>query len=513
MKTIDKNNKSKPSRITERNNINRKDTNRNYTRRNDTKRNDTKRKDSKRKNSKRNRLNAMLATCFMIFLPLLLLYLLLSYYYKDHFYNNTEINGVVTSNMTVSEAEEAIDSQVASYRLILEDRSGALHTITGESINLHTVFEGCISDIFESQNVLTWPRSIFQQNEFNISTMLKYDEELLKNVFYELILFEIIPESIGNKIDEDILYEAVRKAISSLEPTLNIEETGCYEEPELTSNSLKLTKALEEMNRIAGAKITYEFGEDIEILDGNQISKWITVDDEFKVHLNKDSIKEYVDFIGKTYNSFGRERDFITSYGDKIKIKGGDYGWWLDRVKEVSELTELIQNGEQLIREPAYFQTAQQYGQDDIGDTYVEVNITAQHLFFYKEGELILETDFVSGNLSKEYGTPVGTYPIQYKENDATLVGEDYATPVKYWMPFNRNIGFHDASWRDEFGKDIYLTNGSHGCINMPPKAAEIMFQNIHRGVAVVVYELPGTEGYEIEESNMMEDLESNKKD
>jgi hypothetical protein len=195
----------------------------------------------------------------------------------------------------------------------------------------------------------------------------------------------------------------------------------------------------------------------------------------------------------------------MTSYGDTIKIKGGDYGWWLDRPKEVSELTELIKNGEQLIREPAYFQTAQQYGQDDIGDTYVEVNITAQHLFFYKEGELILETDFVSGDLSKEYGTPVGTYPIQYKDNDATLVGEDYATPVKYWMPFNRNIGFHDASWRDEYGKDIYLTNGSHGCINMPPKAAEKMYQNIHRGVAVVVYELPGTESYEIEESKIIE--------
>jgi hypothetical protein len=481
---------------------------------------------TKRKGSKRKRRNTMLATSFMIFLPLLLLYLSLSYFYNDHFYNNTEINGVVTSNLTVSEAEEAIESQVASYRLILEDRSGAFYTITGESINLHTVFEGCISDLFERQNVLTWPRSIFQQNEFNISTMLKYDEALLKNVFHELILFdevnivetknafiseygvngyEIIPENIGNKVEEDILYEAVRKAINSLEPTLKLEEAGCYKEPEITSNSPELTKALEEMNRIAGAKITYEFGEDTEILDGNQISKWITVDDELKVHLNKDDIKEYVDYIGKTYNSFGRERDFKTSYGDEIKIKGGDYGWWLDRPTEVSELTELIQNGEQQIRKPAYFQTAQQYGQDDIGDTYVEVNITAQHLFFYKEGELILETDFVSGNLSKEYGTPVGTYPIQYKDNDATLVGEDYATPVKYWMPFNKNIGFHDASWRDDFGKDIYLTNGSHGCINMPPKAAEIMFQNIHRGVAVVVYELPGTESYGIEESKMIE--------
>ena len=215
-----------------------------------------------------------------------------------------------------------------------------------------------------------------------------------------------------------------------------------------------------------------------------------------KVTLDENGVKEYVDYIGKNYNSFGRVRTFKTSYGDVLKIKGGDYGWWLDRVTEKSDLLKLIKNGQQIERKPAYFQTAQQYGTDDIGNTYVEVNLTAQHLFFYKEGKLILESDFVSGNLSKNNGTPVGTYPVQYKENDATLVGEDYATPVKYWMPFNRNIGFHDAPWRYSFGGKIYMTNGSHGCINMPPSNAKKMFENIKRGVAVVVYELPGTESY-----------------
>jgi lipoprotein-anchoring transpeptidase ErfK/SrfK len=156
-----------------------------------------------------------------------------------------------------------------------------------------------------------------------------------------------------------------------------------------------------------------------------------------------------------------------------------------------------VKDGVQVNREPVYFQKAQQYGDDDIGNTYVEVNLTAQHLFFYKDGKLVLESDYVSGNVSKGLGTPVGTYPIQYKDLDATLVGEDYETPVKYWMPFNKNIGLHDASWRKKFGKDIYLKNGSHGCINMPPDMAKKMYQNIQKGVAVVVYELPGTENYD----------------
>ena len=74
------------------------------------------------------------------------------------------------------------------------------------------------------------------------------------------------------------------------------------------------------------------------------------------------------------------------------------------------------------------------------------------------------------------------------------LRGEDYATPVKYWMPFAGDVGMHDASWRSSFGGSIYKTGGSHGCINMPPSAAKTVYENINKGYAVLVYTLPGTE-------------------
>lgn len=74
------------------------------------------------------------------------------------------------------------------------------------------------------------------------------------------------------------------------------------------------------------------------------------------------------------------------------------------------------------------------------------MNLTAQHLFFYKDGELILESDFVSGNTSRGYTTPPGIFGLTYKQRDAVLKGENYRSPVKFWMPFNGGIGFHDAS-------------------------------------------------------------------
>lgn len=446
---------------------------------------------------------------------LVLLYIVMALYYNTHFYMNTVINGVDTSNMTLEEAEDVIQEQFKTYTLTLKGRNDLNSRISGRDFNIHAVFDGSLEDLLLAQNNFAWPIALFKTHEMEIGTMPKYDEDLLKDLVSNLPYFEeenivepvnahiseyskengyqIIPEVPGAEVDFDTLFKEVKAAIVNLEPIISLEEVDCYEKPEITSQSPDLVQAVKELNKIAEAEITYEFGEDIEVLDGSQISKWLSVTEDYNVTLDKNGVKEYVDYIGKTYNSFGRTRTFKTSYGTTIKVQGGDYGWWLNRPLEVSELTELILNGEKLKREPAYFQTAQQYGDDDIGNTYVEVNLTAQHLFFYKKGKLILETDFVSGNLSKNYGTPSGTYPVQYKERDATLNGENYSTPVKYWMPFNGDIGFHDASWRKEFGKNIYKTNGSHGCINMPPNAAKVMFENIQRGVAVVVYELPGT--------------------
>ena len=131
---------------------------------------------------------------------------------------------------------------------------------------------------------------------------------------------------------------------------------------------------------------------------------------------------------------------------------------------------------------------------NDYGDSYVEINLTAQHLFLYKEGKLVIESDFVSGNHARGFDTPTGAYGITYTQKDATLRGDNYETPVSYWMPFAGNVGMHDASWRSQFGGSIYKTAGSHGCINLPPSVAKVIFENVSKNYPVLVYELPGTE-------------------
>jgi lipoprotein-anchoring transpeptidase ErfK/SrfK len=99
-----------------------------------------------------------------------------------------------------------------------------------------------------------------------------------------------------------------------------------------------------------------------------------------------------------------------------------------------------------------------------------------------------LDSDFVSGNLPKGNGSPDGVFKIVYKERDATLVGEDYKSSVDYFMPFAYNVGFHDASWRSTFGGEIYLTKGSHGCINLPHDIAETLYNELEVDTPVVAF-------------------------
>ena len=77
---------------------------------------------------------------------------------------------------------------------------------------------------------------------------------------------------------------------------------------------------------------------------------------------------------------------------------------------------------------------------------------------------------------------------MNYKQKGATLKGAGYSSNVSYWMPFNGNIGLHDASWRSSFGGNIYKTNGTHGCVNMPKYLAKKIFENIKAGTPVICY-------------------------
>lgn len=123
---------------------------------------------------------------------------------------------------------------------------------------------------------------------------------------------------------------------------------------------------------------------------------------------------------------------------------------------------------------------------ETLNGKFVVVDISAQTLTLYDGNRIILETPVVTGDKDK-YDTPTGKFEIRKKDTDTYLVGPGYRTHVDYWMPFNGGIGLHDADWRSKFGGNIYVNNGSHGCVNIPPKYADDVFENVKKGTKVLV--------------------------
>ena len=118
----------------------------------------------------------------------------------------------------------------------------------------------------------------------------------------------------------------------------------------------------------------------------------------------------------------------------------------------------------------------------------MEIDLSAQKLWLYKNGERIITTSFVSGSVAEGHRTPTGIYSIYSKQTDRYLTGADYRSFVNYWMPFLGGYGLHDANWRSSFGGTIYYYDGSHGCVNLPSSAAKKIYNNVSVGTKVILY-------------------------
>jgi len=439
---------------------------------------------------------------------LLIIHFGMTMYFRNHFYFGSVINGVNASGKTAEELDKEISSKITVYSLELEERGNTKEQIKAADIGLRYDGKGKSQALKDTQNSSPWVYSLFESKDSKLYKAVTYDEKLLKECVDKLSCFnskniikpknaslkysdsgyQVIKEVNGNKINKDILYSSVVNAIQSGQTKLNLESVSCYENPMYTSNSQKIKDTRNTLNKYVASKITYNYNGGNEVLDGTTIHDWLQVDENLTITFDDKKIKSFVNSMARNYNTYGRKRDFVTSLGTTVKVSGGNYGWLVNVKGEIKDLIADIKEGQTINKEPKYSQTAVSHKANDIGDTYVEINLAKQHLWFYKNGSLVVEGDVVTGNASKKRSTPAGVYRINYKEKNATLDGEDYSVPVSYWMPFNGGIGIHDASWRKTFGGDIYLKSGSHGCVNAPNYVANKIFNNISAGTPVVCY-------------------------
>lgn len=427
------------------------------------------------------------------------------WFYGTHFFFGTEIGSFSCSNMTVDEAKAKIANDIENYGFTFYEKDGKTEVITGKEINLTCTEPENLEELLKEQNPFAWLTS-FKSRSLPLKSEVSFTKDTLysritqldfvkksretvgdytEKFYYENGEFRIKDDGTNDVISINDVYTRAKAKIKELYLGMSLEKEGCYKD---ISGDDDVKGILNLANKLVSAKITYKFGNDTLLLDGGTINEWIKIRENSSVKLDKDKVREYVDNLAGKYNTVGKERSFKTSGGNNIIVSGGDYGWKINSAKETDELCSLIWDGGQSEREPVYTQQARYRGAGDIGSTYVEVSLASQHLWYYKDSALVTETDIVTGDTTKRRSTPSGVYRLKYKDRNVVLKGEDYETPVTFWMPFNGGIGLHDATWRGRFGGSIYRGNGSHGCVNLPYSAAEKIFKSLSAGDPVVVY-------------------------
>ncbi|MBQ9885968.1 MAG: L,D-transpeptidase family protein [Lachnospiraceae bacterium] len=451
------------------------------------------------------------------------------------------INGIDVSGMSLQEVEDMLKDMSDKYSLSVMVGGQKVGTIEGKNIDF-SYNDACnLKDYIEAQaetaaeeeskakkkakkNVSKSEEDessfdLFtalsgtlggqsEANDYTIDDLWKYDEEKLDaeigNIVDALSVNEVIPEDMkleysdaagfyysspqpGRYVNKDAVSSQIKDAVKGFSDDIDISENDAYTESTASAagGNGKMEDAVNTLNSYMNSVLRYDFNGETKVLTRDKMHDWFYVDADYNVQVDQDAVQIYATKLADAYTEYTGTSQFLTSYGTYINIKT-PAAQKVDVDALFSYLVQDIKSCTTVERSIPYTRT--QAAGSNFGGTYAEIDLTGQHLFFYYQGQRIVDCPIVSGSVDKGYATPGGVFTVRYVKKNAILHGVDYETPVDYWMPFNGGIGMHDASWRDRFGGDIYITDGSHGCINMPHDAVEKVFQYAYKGMYVIVY-------------------------
>ena len=394
----------------------------------------------------------------------------------------------------------------------IEGRGAAVYTVTPASFD----FSGAERAVdFLPDSTLAWPASLFADTAYRtadggaIDKLTRQiekdfsafrDAQPAQNAYlaYDGEAFAAVPDSKGTEIDEAKFASVLEQHILYGKGDLDIDAAGVYRAAGIRVYSPELLEARERLDRFLDASVVYSENGVTKAFEARTLAPYLTVErDTLAVTYDAAAAASdgvfgvFAAELAEAFDSAGAARDFITHDGAIVTVNEKTWKAKLDQAATAKALAALTFNDFIADDDPISGKFVWERAALDQLTNYVEVDLTNQALYLYTDGELALETPIVSGNAAQKHTTPGGAFSLIGKHRNVTLRGPDYASFVRYWMPFNKGIGLHDASWRSRFGGTIYRTNGSHGCINMPPAAAEAVYETIDDSYAVVCYWRP----------------------
>ncbi len=459
-------------------------------------------------------------------------YFLLAFYYRGGFGLNTWINGVYCTGKTVEEVnEELLYAAEAPVIVLMTQKNGFTDCIRLEDFEFSCEYLPALEEYVEESNSLLWLDNITLHKNHYILPQITYNEGKFREAFensLSVLSYSQAEEGcslqysdeegwtfyngLEGRLDVDKAFELIQTSLEKGqgEIVINLDGLDCFYDVPMDDEQLKIKEVWERLDAFQHIGIIYDMGDeqiglsDFPGLVGAFIKReyredigggmdYPVISSDGRFIPDETAVEEFISELADTYDTYGRERQFQSTRGDIVTIPaGGTYGTKLNQEAEVEYLMEKLQEDDVLrviqLHVPEYEKQGMVRGKDDIGDTYIEIDMTQQKMYYYEDGELVIETDVVTGNISRRMGTPEGVNYVYNKQKNRILRGEGYASPVKFWMPVKGSIGIHDASWRSEFGGEIYKTNGSHGCINTPLDVMEELYDLVETGTPVIMF-------------------------
>ena len=444
--------------------------------------------------------------------------------YKTKFIEGTSINGIDAGKKTVSEVEDEIEKTVENYSLKLSFRDNRTETIDGDAFDYQYVSDGGVQKLLDEQNIYTWiggalfgsekSYTVDEDTQFNEQKLveglsnlpeMKSENQVAPTDAYLLLdettkRYNIVPETEGNVLNVEAVQAYAKSAVSGSVETVDLAQAAdTYAAPAIRANDEGLNSQQAALNAFLSTSITYTLPEGTQVLDANVLDGWISVDDNGYRYVDEEHIAECVDqYVADLASAVDVEKEtstFASTNRGMVEVDNNEYVIKINQDAEKEKLLEEVLGNTVTQREPVY--SRKDETQDPtFGGTYVEIDIDNQTVYYYEDGQCLVETPCVTGTGSvPRRSTPTGVFHIYDKQRSRTLYGDiqpdgsyGYASFVNYWMRFCGGCGLHDATWRDSFGGDIYWDSGSHGCVNLPYEAAAQMYEIVEEGTPCIVF-------------------------
>ncbi len=436
-------------------------------------------------------------------------------YYRDSFPAFTWVNSVYCTGKTVVEVNEELLQDVKAPVLTIIDKDGNQAQIMLSDAGYYESYEGSLNAYVTDMNELslieklTGERAVILGPERGWDSACLYDlfcdipfikDELEREISTKIVLRDgeyVLQDNLKQRLLPEDAFDYIEECIRTGQYRIDLTEGKSYIDYPLGEDvSAEILSLWEKLDSFMTCGIVYDMGTEQISVDRKTAAGFISLDEngDFLLDENGELIADeeamtaFIDGIVAEYNTVGTELSFEATRGETIMVPYKKYGTEIDRDAEVEYFLNAFKNKVCEVHIPKYEQEGYVRGKNDIGITYIEIDMTEQKMYCYVNGYCEVETEIVTGNIKRGWDTPAGVNYIYAKQKNRILRGADYESFVNYWMPVNGGIGIHDATWRREFGGEIYKKNGSHGCINVPKTDMKTVYELYEVGTPVIMF-------------------------